>query len=123
VGGATGGRTAVFAVLPSGAAGSGGSGAAISTVAAGSISGSTFQISVRRFIEAMPRWLQPVSWSLPMTFYVEGVRAVRVREVQVLGCLAALGHAADDPRHLLGNQPVDGEIVEMLPAKPTTATS
>src|SRR5918995_7466 len=32
VGGATGGRTAVFAVLPSGTAGSGGSGAAISAV-------------------------------------------------------------------------------------------
>jgi ABC-type multidrug transport system permease subunit len=30
-------------------------------------------------IEAMPRWLQPVSWSLPMTFYVEGVRAVMLK--------------------------------------------
>ena len=30
-------------------------------------------------IEAMPRWLHPVCWSLPMTFYVEGVRAVMLK--------------------------------------------
>jgi len=30
-------------------------------------------------IEAMPRWLHPVCWSLPMTFYVDGVRAVMLK--------------------------------------------
>jgi len=45
-------------------------------------------------IEAMPRWLQPVSWSLPMTFYNEGVRAVMLKgntAADVLNDFLALG--------------------------------
>lgn len=45
-------------------------------------------------IEAMPRWLRPVCWSLPMTFYVDGVRAVMLKGAtvaEVLHDFLALG--------------------------------
>ena len=30
-------------------------------------------------IEAMPRWLQPVAWSLPMTYFMEAVRSLTLK--------------------------------------------
>jgi ABC-2 type transport system permease protein len=32
-------------------------------------------------IEAMPSWLQPISWLLPMTYYVEAVRGLLLKGV------------------------------------------
>ncbi len=34
-------------------------------------------------IEAMPRWLQPVAWSLPMTYFVDGVRALTLKAAPI----------------------------------------
>lgn len=45
-------------------------------------------------IEAMPEWLQPISWVFPMTYYVEAVRDVVLKGLgpaAVLHDLAALG--------------------------------
>jgi ABC-2 type transport system permease protein len=30
-------------------------------------------------IEAIPRWLQPVSWGLPMTYFVEAMRGFALK--------------------------------------------
>lgn len=30
-------------------------------------------------IEAIPRWLQPVAWSLPMTYFVEAIRGITLK--------------------------------------------
>ena len=35
-------------------------------------------------IEAMPRWLRPVAFSLPMTYFVDGIRALVLKGVPAL---------------------------------------
>ena len=34
-------------------------------------------------IEAMPRWLRPVAWSLPMTYFVEAIRGLTLKGASV----------------------------------------
>jgi ABC-2 type transport system permease protein len=34
-------------------------------------------------IEAMPRWLQPVAWSLPMTYFVDAIRALLLKATAI----------------------------------------
>jgi len=44
-------------------------------------------------VQAMPRWLQPLAWSLPMTYFVDGIRALTLKGVSasiVLGDFVAL---------------------------------
>jgi len=36
-------------------------------------------------IEAIPRWLQPVAWSLPMTYFVEAIRGLTLKGNGVAG--------------------------------------
>jgi ABC-2 type transport system permease protein len=35
-------------------------------------------------IEAMPRWLQPVAWALPMTYFVEAIRGLTLKATAVI---------------------------------------
>ena len=35
-------------------------------------------------IEAMPRWLQPVAWSLPMTYFVEAIRSLTLKGTSMM---------------------------------------
>lgn len=38
-------------------------------------------------VEAMPDWLRPVAWALPMTYYVEGIRALMLKGTGLSGVL------------------------------------
>jgi ABC-2 type transport system permease protein len=35
-------------------------------------------------IEAMPRWLRPVAWSLPMTYFVDAIRGLTLKGAAVI---------------------------------------
>jgi ABC-2 type transport system permease protein len=35
-------------------------------------------------IEAIPRWLQPVAWSLPMTYFVDAIRALTLKGAGII---------------------------------------
>ena len=35
-------------------------------------------------IEAMPRWLQPVAWALPMTYFVEAIRGLTLKATAIV---------------------------------------
>jgi ABC-2 type transport system permease protein len=44
-------------------------------------------------IEAIPRWLQPVAWSLPMTYFVDAIRGFTLKGTTMVDewrCFAAL---------------------------------
>lgn len=35
-------------------------------------------------IEAIPHWLQPVAWALPMTYFIEAIRGLTLKGTSVL---------------------------------------
>jgi ABC-2 type transport system permease protein len=39
-------------------------------------------------LEAMPGWLRPVAWFLPMTYYVDGIRALLLKDAALRAVLA-----------------------------------
>jgi ABC-2 type transport system permease protein len=35
-------------------------------------------------IEAIPSWLQPVAWAMPMTYFIEGIRGLMLKGTTVV---------------------------------------